>query len=154
MWAMKGKQPQLPSKPGREKIGYYGAVNPGTGQLFTQSAYTFNGQTCATYLDAFMAQLVLETTNRKIVMGCPNASWHKRAMRALMEKLPGKFVVLYLPPYSPDLNVIKRVWRLTRRICTHNKYFDQLDDMAATLMGFFMNQAEPNGTFRSLCAIN
>ena len=82
---------------------------------------------------------------RKLAQTCDAGTYGKAAR---------EIVVLYLPPYSPDLNVIERVWRLTRRICTHNKYFDQLDDMAATLMGFFMNQAEPNGTFRSLCAIN
>lgn len=150
MWALKGKQPQLPSKPGHEKIGFYGAVNPKTGQLFTRPAYTFNSDTCMSFLEEFMANV---RPGVKIVMVADNASWHKRAMRLLAERWSDRFTVLYLPPYSPDLNVIERVWRLTRRVCTHNKYFDRLDDMAATLLGFFMAHAEPNDTLRTLCAI-
>lgn len=153
MWALKGMQPQLPSKPGREKIGYYGAVNPKTGQLFVRPAYTFNSNTCASFLDEFMMTRKTEAPGVKIVMVADNASWHKRPMRTLAERLPAGFAVLYLPPYSPDLNVIERVWRLTRRVCTHNKYFDHLDEMAATLIGFFMAHAAPNDTLRKLCAI-
>jgi len=153
MWALKGRQPQLPSKPGREKIGYYGAVNPITGQLFVRQAYTFNSNTCGSFLEEFMVARGTEAPGVKVVMVADNASWHKRPMRLLAERWPERFVVLYLPPYSPDLKVIERVWRLTRRVCTHNKYFDRLDDMAATLLGFFMAHAEPNDTLRTLCAI-
>jgi transposase len=35
----------------------------------------------------------------------------------------------YLPPYSPELNPIERVWKLTRRRCLHNRYFSQLDEV-------------------------
>jgi hypothetical protein len=31
--------------------------------------------------------------------------------------------LLYLPGYSPNLNLIKRVWRLVKARCLRNKYF-------------------------------
>ncbi|MBE0540915.1 MAG: transposase, partial [Verrucomicrobia bacterium] len=33
----------------------------------------------------------------------------------------------FLPPYSPQLNPIERVWKLTRRTCLHNQYFSKLE---------------------------
>lgn len=56
----------------------------------------------------------------------------------------GDFGVIFLPPYSPDLNPIERLGRLTRRFCTHNKYLDCLDELAATVLGFFEEHAAPN----------
>jgi transposase len=42
-----------------------------------------------------------------------------------MERLALEF----LPPYSPDMNPIERVWKLTRRQATHNRYFPTLDEI-------------------------
>ena len=139
MWALKGQQPQLPSKPGHEKIGFYGAVNPKTGQLFIRPAYTFNSNTSASFLEEFMGTA---RPGVRIVMVADNASWHKRPICLLSGRFPDTFAVLYLPPYSPELNVIERVWWLTRRVCTHNKYFDRLDDMAATLFALFHSSCQ------------
>ena len=41
---------------------------------------------------------------------------------------PG-FWLEYLPPYSPELNPIERVWKLTRRLATHNRYFPAIEDV-------------------------
>lgn len=152
MWALKGHQPEILSKPGRQKIGYFGAVNPATGELFVGYAYTFNSETFQAFLDAFMA--MHGEDEKRILLVVDNASWHKRAARKLAIEQPGRFGVLFLPAYSPDLNPIERLWWLTRRVCTHNKYFNWLDDLAATLLGFFAAHAGPNDVLRSLCAIN
>jgi transposase len=39
----------------------------------------------------------------------------------------------YLPPYSPELNPIERLWKLKRRQCIHNRYFPTLDEVVAVL---------------------
>ena len=39
----------------------------------------------------------------------------------------------YLPPYSPELNPIERVWNLTRRQCLHNRYFPVLEEVVAAV---------------------
>jgi DDE superfamily endonuclease len=49
------------------------------------------------------------------------------------------FVVDYLPPYSPELNPIERVWKLTRRQCLHNRYFPVLDVVVAAVETQFEN---------------
>ena len=46
----------------------------------------------------------------------------------------GKKIQLdFLPPYSPQLNPIERVWKLTRKLCTHNRYYALLDDLVLTV---------------------
>jgi hypothetical protein len=68
-----------------------------------------------------------------------NAKYHHAkphvAWRAGQEP---EFRLSYLPPYSPDLNPIERVWKLTRRLCLHNCYFPTLAGvMEANYENFF-----------------
>jgi transposase len=93
--------------------------------------------------------------NKKMVLIVDNASYHKSA--DLNEFLRGHADVLrllYLPPYSPDLNPIERVWKLTRRLCTHNRYFPDLDSLRAVVANQLRAWSKPNDTLRRLCCIN
>jgi transposase len=53
-------------------------------------------------------------------------------------------VRIFLPPYSPELNPIERVWRITRRQVTHNGYFESLEDRRAALVSHFEKWQKPN----------
>ena len=44
-------------------------------------------------------------------------------------------IFLCLPPYSPDLNPIEQVWRITRRERTHNRFFRALSELAEAVEG-------------------
>jgi transposase len=35
--------------------------------------------------------------------------------------------VLFLPPYSPNLNLIERFWRFVRKECLYNTYYEHFD---------------------------
>ena len=39
------------------------------------------------------------------------------------------FTMDFLPPYSPELNPLERVWKLTRRLRLHNRYFGFLESV-------------------------
>ena len=63
------------------------------------------------------------------------------------------FTLDFLPPYSPELNPIERVWKLTRRLSTHNRYFSSLDEVISAVEGPFETWTSGNDTLRRLCAI-
>ena len=52
--------------------------------------------------------------------------------------------VIYLPPYSPDLNPIEQVWRITRREVTHNTYFANAQILEHILDAHFAIYCLPN----------
>lgn len=62
----------------------------------------------------------------RVVVIIDNAPWHRgRLMTAVLEAHP--HLELYrLPSYSPQLNVIERLWRVLRRRATHNRLFDTM----------------------------
>jgi hypothetical protein len=62
-------------------------------------------------------------------------------------------VLDYLPPYSPELNPIEQVWKLTRRQCPHNRYFPVLVEVVAVVETQSENWRSGNETPRRLCVI-
>ncbi len=77
----------------------------------------------------------------------PNCIWSGAT------SLAPQFGLDFLPPYSPDLNPIERVWKLTRRLCLHNRYFGFLDGVVAAVEDQFAEWITPNDSLRRLCAI-
>ena len=43
--------------------------------------------------------------------------------------------LLYLPPYSPNLNLIERVWKFIRKKSLNCKYYETFDEFKAAILG-------------------
>lgn len=78
---------------------------------------------------------------------------HARLHKDWREEHATSFTLDFLPPYSPELNPIERVWKLTRRLSTHNRYFSSLDEVISAVEGPFETWTSGNDTLRRLCAI-
>lgn len=68
-----------------------------------------------------------------------NASAHKN--HKVIEYLKNSRIRLhYLPPYSPNLNPIERLWKLFREITLYNRYFATSGDFFAEVRSFFTDK--------------
>lgn len=88
-----------------------------------------------------------------------NAPWHKKMFRLVVTEKLDEFAdiresveFIMLPPYSPDLNPIERVWRITRRENTHNTFFDSVSSLKLTVDNAFSQWIVPNSQLHSLCS--
>ena len=95
---------------------------------------------------------------KKYALVMDNAPWHKKTMRLVdkeavpeYEDIRNSVVFVKLPPYSPDLNPIEQVWRITRRENTHNVFFPSLSLLEEKVDSAFGAWAIPNDQLRSLC---
>ena len=61
------------------------------------------------------------------------------------------FFLLSLPPYSPDFNVIVRLWQVLRKAVTNNFLFQSLEEVKTAATKFF--QFLPSDEVRKICAI-
>lgn len=70
---------------------------------------------------------------KQVIVTIDNAPWHRgRLINDVLAAHP--HLVLYrLPSYSPELNVIERLWRVLRRRATHNRLFNTLAELKAAL---------------------
>jgi DDE superfamily endonuclease len=79
---------------------------------------------------------------KRAVLTMDNAPWHRGA--AIDEPLKDNpHLEFYrLPSYSPKLNVIERFWKKLRRRATHNRLFDTIKDLKASVrasLNYFQN---------------
>ena len=157
-WVPKGSKPKVMSKPGKQNVAYSGYLIPDTGELIVNKPSWFNYETVIQSFRDFIAA-VSSKNNGKYCMILDNAPWHKKAIRLIwIEELPEyqdireKMTYLNLPPYSPDLNPIEQVWRITRREMTHNHYYPTKESLEAALDEYYSNFRKPNAKLSALCS--
>jgi len=137
--------------PTRKSVNVFGAVQIATGKLLTMPSPTFNAETFRLFLEDLMRHgyggvpmhLVLDNSRYH----------HATALSGWLEEHNQKLMLDFLPPYSPHLNPIERVWKLIRRLCVHNRYFPTIETLIQTLLEQFKVWKEPNATLCKLCAI-
>jgi len=126
MWVPpEDKDPILLMAPTRKSVALFGAVNLRDGKLVTHFEKKFNA---TTFRDFLIILLRHRRRARKIVILLDNARYHHAvALRPFFKSHRERLALQFLPAYSPELNPIERVWKLTRKLCTHNTYFGKLE---------------------------
>lgn len=145
--------PVLPHYPTRRSVGYFGAVRLRDGKLtFRREADRFNARTFLEFMRSL--KQIARRSGRPAVVITDNAKYHHAVLHKEWREQNAKALRLdFLPPYSPELNPIERVWKLTRRLCLHNRYFESLDSVIISVESQFLKWTSSNDTLRRLCAI-
>jgi len=146
------KDPVLLHAPTRRSVGYFGAVRLRDGRFqFRRETDKFTGETFFEFMQRLRRTSI--RAGRRVVVITDNASYHHaRLHRPWREEHVADFALDYLPPYSPELNPIERVWKLTRRQCLHNRYFPNLNEVIAAVETQFQQWTSRNEALRRLCA--
>ena len=147
------KDPVLLHHPTRRSVGYFGAIRLRDGKLvFQQERERFNAMNFHSFLKDL--RRASSKSQRRAVVITDNARYHHAKLHADWRKrCAPQFTLDFLPPYSPELNPIERLWKLTRRLCLHNRYFPTLEDVIAKVESQFAEWTLGNEVVRRLCAI-
>ena len=147
------KDPVVRHFPGRKSVGYFGAVRLKDGLFVAmREPDKFNAQSFRNFMEKLL--VVGSTEGRKMVLITDNAKYHHAKLhREWREEHADRFVLYFLPPYSPDLNPVERVWKLVRRICLHNRYFHTLKEIEEVVENQFLEWSLASDILRKLCAI-
>jgi transposase len=98
-----------------------------SGQFVRMMCKVFNAQTFQRFLKRLLRQ---QTRGHRMIVVLDNARYHHAVLLAPFSREHAQELrLLFLPPYSPQLASIERVWKLTRRLATHNRYFATLDEV-------------------------
>jgi len=90
-------------------------------------------------IKAFLNQLIAANPNATAIhIIWDNAGYHKS--KELLAYIETTIIKLhYLPPYSPNLNPIERVWKIMREQVTYNRYYPKLAEFTEGILNFFKN---------------
>ena len=144
------KDPFVLQAPTRRSVALFGGVNLRDGRLVSFLTPTFD----ALSFEAFLRQLWRHRRRgRPMVVITDNAGYHhSEALEPFLESHRG-LRLDFLPPYSPQLNPIERVWKLTRRLRLHNRYFPTLTGVVEAVESQFQYWKRPNESLRKLCTV-
>jgi transposase len=106
-WAKRGEKTRGTYNGEHLRMNVTGMVCPRTGRFYALEFTHSDSDTFQVFLDEANKDLSLERKRQVLVLD--NASWHHRKSLRW-----GWFEPLYLPPYSPDLNPIERLWLLMK----------------------------------------
>ena len=141
-------------------VAYSGFVNPRNGKLFVTKPAWFTFETVIESIREFIKSIrKLVRKGKKIVLVMDNAPWHKKAKRLIQEDKLEEYAdirdvltIISLPAYSPDLNPIEQVWRITRREKTHNHFWATIEALVTVLDAWFSKFARENKKLARLCS--
>jgi putative transposase len=151
MWALKGKTPVVKSPSGRERQQIIGALRPSTGEVISAFAKNLKAPAFIKFLKHVIR---FYKSAGKIYLVIDNAkSHHAKIVQRFLHAVAHKLEVLFLPPYSPELNPIEQFWKYMRYKVTHNRYYEHFNDLTTELRGFLVHSKMPSMEVQTRCPI-
>ena len=99
-------------------------------------------------LSVFLEEFHKMAPNDEIVLLMDGAAWHK----AKKLRIPDKIEIVFLPPYSPELNPVERLWEHLKNHTIRNKIYSSLSSVMEAV-ALFINALTSN-QIKSLCSTN
>ena len=150
-WAEKGKQPKLKQKQRqRERKILFGCVEPQTGIVLTSE--NERGNTKSFY--SFLLKTAKHFGNRKVVMVFDNVKYHHaKRLKPILERYKHRIELVFLPPYSPDLKPMERVWWFMRKKITHNRFLETMEIRIEAFKNLMNQFKSENDLGKKLCRL-
>jgi transposase len=139
-WARCGSQPQIPSRGERHTQKIFGAVRlDNAAFVYWHLEDYFHWETYLIFLEKILVPALYRRGHRLYLIQ-DNASYHKKQETCeWLEKNRRYVEVFQLPPYWPELNATERIWQYTRKHATHNRFFEQPQQLCRALFRTFAN---------------
>jgi len=65
---------------------------------------------------------------KKVYMVLDNVRFHHaKRLKPILKRYKHRIEFVFLPPYSPDINPVERVWWLMRKEITHNRWIKSIE---------------------------
>ena len=150
LWARRGQRPTLCANSGRSRYSVLGAYSAVSGQyagIATEGMV--NAQTVCQWIDRLEVAFPEAT---QITVYVDNARYfHARLVKAYLLGKRVRFV--YLPAYSPNLNLIERLWKFCKKTVLRH-FYQTFSQFTAAIDAFFAELEEHREALTSLMTEN
>ena len=118
-WAPRGMRPVVGARLVRQFTYAFAAVSPHDGVMDSLILPWVNAQMMSLFLD----EVARRHAEEFIVMVMDQAGWHVAGDLVVPENMR----LLFLPPYSPELNPAEHLWKALREECFANTVFASMN---------------------------
>ena len=134
-WIVKGEEKEVPPNTGRKRININGAINIKNYEAISREDERINAQSTIellkqidyAYPDASTIYVIVDNTR------------YCRAQIVSEFLKTSRIQFKFLPSYSPNLNLIERLWKFLKKKVINNCYYESYDIFKKTVMDFFEN---------------
>lgn len=138
-WLRKGKSSYILTNSGRNRLNINGLYNPHTQDTIVTYHTTINAQAVIATLDKLQLQYPLTA---KLFTFADNAKYYVSKVVKAYLAANTRIELIHLPAYSPNLNLIERLWKYLRKTVIHPHYYEKFEHFSLAIQHFFANIAD------------
>ena len=134
-WLKKGKQQSIKSNTGRQRININGAYDIENHHVIIREDESINAQSTI----ALLEQMLKKQPLGMLYIVLDNARYYRSKLVKEFLDENTRINLMFLPPYSPNLNIIERLWKYFKKKTVYNKYYEKFSVFKEISMKFFEN---------------
>jgi transposase len=136
-WIKKGLDYALPANSGRQRINLNGAVCIQDPQrIFVVEADMISYESNI----ALFEKMIKARKGKRLIVYADNAKYnHAVKLKEWVAAHSDRIELRHLPPYSPNLNPIERLWKFMKKEVIHSNYYEKFDEFRKGVLAFFDN---------------
>ena len=145
-WIKKGTIKEIPTNTGRNRININGVIDIDDLHFIHREDESINAESTI----ALFQQI--EEANpfaKQIFIIADNARYYRSKL--VKDYVDNSIIeIIFLPPYSPNLNLIERLWKFLHRIIHYNKYYETFLEFKKACLHFLNNLQDYEKELRSI----
>lgn len=135
-WIYKGSNKAISTTATQKRVHIFGALSYPSNDLTIIEDKTINSQSVIALLEKLKFKHPPATIINCIL---DNAKYQKSfIIKDYISKNPN-FKLHYLPAYSPNLNLIERLWKFMHKHVTNNSYYEYFENFRYSILSFLRN---------------
>jgi transposase len=145
LWARKGTRPRAVRQKQFISTNIFGIVCPEIDTSFALILPEKNTEMMQLFLDEYSTEI---PEGKHVVLIGDQAGWHKTPNL----KKPKNISLIFLPPYSPELNPIEQLWRQLKHSWLANRCFKDYKDIVNATVHAWKSFCNVSGSVKKLCS--
>lgn len=148
-WIKRGVKKELKTNSGRQRLNLHGAMNAETLEVTLLESDTVNGDSTIDLITRLDQQYFMSS---EIILLLDNARYHySKEVQEHLLTCP-RVRLVFLPSYSPNLNLIERLWKFFKKKVLYNRYYENIVAFREASIQFFRNIKQYSEEIASIMA--
>ncbi|WP_156890004.1 IS630 family transposase [Planococcus lenghuensis] len=132
-WFLRGQQRMIPTFGQHKGVKLIGTLDYETGEIICTEEERYGAGTFLRFLE----KLLTAYPTGKLVMILDNARiHHAKLIQPFLEENRDRLELVFLPPYSPQLNLMEGVWKWLKEAVIHNVFFGTVQKITLAVRAF------------------
>jgi transposase len=151
-WIKKGEEFTIPANAGRKRLNINAALNAhNVSDVIIDEAPTINTESTKNLIE----KIVWANPFSDIILFHDNARYYyANELKEWLKNTYPQVKQVFLPPYSPNLNLIERLWKFLRKTVISYHFYPTFNEFREEILNFFRNIKKYKKNLKSLLTLN